>query len=403
MGMRGLAHALLCGTVLLSASSAMAMELHGRSSTQLQWFNNYFDDKQQVEIGQYLSASLTKIDADNKLSIEGYGRLTQDLKNGEGLQGRLYYLYANYRDLYDKVDLRLGRHFVNYSAGTALIDGAKVDLKNVGPVGFSVMGGRNVIYDLYNESTSSGDYVLGMSAYLYDFKDTDLDISWYHKMVNDQEALDIVGASFKQYLFNQIKLYGNTRYDVASEVFGEVLAGVSYFPLDNLILTAEWYQSYPTFDATSIYSVFAVNRYQEGVFKADYRINKMFSVNAGYTRQDYDEGTSNVYEIGTGIRPTDTLRLNLNYDFISGYDGNQHGAVVDAEYEAMKNLKLGAGFQYNVDKYDELTGEVIGRSYWGGARYQLNKTMSFNARIENNNNSHYKEDWRGRVAFNLDF
>jgi len=403
MGMRVLAHALICGTVLLSASSAMAMELHGRSSTQLQWFNNYFDDKKQVEIGQYLSASLTKIDADNKLSIEGYGRLTQDLKNGEGLQGRLYYLYANYRDLYDKVDLRLGRHFVNYSAGTALVDGAKVDLKNVGPVGFSVMGGRNVIYDLYNESTSSGDYVLGMSAYLYDFKDTDLDISWYHKMVDDEEALDIIGASFKQYLFNQIKLYGNTRYDVASEVFGELLAGVSYFPLDNLILTAEWYQSYPTFDATSIYSVFAVNRYQEGVFKADYRINKMFSVNAGYTRQDYDEGTSNVYEIGTGIRPMDTLRLNLNYDFISGYDGKQHGAVIDAEYEAMKDLKLGAGFQYNVDKYDELTGEVIGRSYWGGARYQLNKTMSFNARIENNNNSHYKEDWRGRVAFNLDF
>jgi hypothetical protein len=403
MGMRGIAQALLCGTVLLSASSAMAMEMHGRSSTQLQWFNNYFDDKKQVEIGQYLSASLTKIDADNKLSIEGYGRLTQDLKNGEGLQGRLYYLYANYRDLYDKVDLRLGRQFINYSAGTALIDGGKVDLKNVGPVGFSVMGGRNVIYDLYNESTSSGDYVLGMSAYLYDFKDTDLDISWYHKMVNDEEALDIVGASFKQYLFNQIKLYGNARYDLASEVFGELLAGVSYFPLENLILTAEWYQSYPTFDATSIYSVFAVNRYQEGVFKADYRINKMFSVNAGYTRQDYDEGTSNVYEIGTGIRPMDTLRLNLNYDFISGYDGKQHGAVIDAEYEAMKDLKLGAGFQYNVDKYDELTGEVIGRSYWGGARYQINKTMSFNARIENNNNSHYKEDWRGRVAFNLDF
>lgn len=403
MGMRGLAQALLCGTVLLSTSSALAMELHGRSSTQLQWFNNYLDNNKQVEIGQYLSASLTKIDPDNKLSIEGYGRFSQDLKNGEGLQGRLYYLYANYSNLYDKVDLRLGRHFINYSAGTALIDGGKVDLKNVGPVAFSVMGGRNVIYDLYNESTSSGDYVLGMSAYLYNFKDTDLDISWYHKMVNDEVAQDIVGASFKQYLFNQVKLYGNTRYDIASEVFGELLAGVSYFPLDNLILTAEWYQSYPTFDATSVYSVFAVNRYQEGVFKADYRINKMFSVNAGYTRQDYDEGTSNVYEIGTGIRPIDTLRLNLNYDFISGYDGKRHGAVVDVEYEAMKDLKLGAGFQYNVDKYDELTGEVIGRSYWGGARYKLNKTMSCSARIENNNNSYFKEDWRGRVAFNLDF
>jgi len=403
MGMRGILRTLACGTVLFSATSAWSIELHGRSSTQLQWFNNYFDNGRQVELGQYLSASATKLDAAGKLSIEGYGRLTQDIRNGEGLQGRIYYLYADYRDFLNKVDVRLGRQFVNYSAGSTLIDGAKVDVKDIGPIAFSVMGGRNIIYNLYNESTSSGDYAMGVSAYLYNLKNTDLELSWFHKMDNDDVALDIIGVSFKQYLFNSLKLYGNTRFDLASEVFGELLAGVSYFPVNNLILTAEWYQSYPMFDATSFYSVFAVNQYQEGVVKADYRINKMFSVNAGYTRQDYDDGTSNVYEIGAGFRPLDTLRLNLNYDFISGYDGKRHGAVVDAEYEPMKDLKLGAGFQYNVDKFDSLTGEVIGRSYWGGTKYQLNKTMSLNARIENNNNSHYKEDWRGRVAFNLDF
>lgn len=403
MGMKGILRTLACSTVLLSATSAWSVEFHGRSSTQLLWFNNYFDNNKQVELGQYLSASVTKLDAAGKLSIEGYGRLTQDIRNGEGLQGRVYYLYADYRDLFNKVDLRFGRQFVNYAAGSALIDGGKVDIKNIGPVAFSVMGGRNIVYDLYNESTHDGDFAVGVAAYLYNWKNTDLEVSWYHKLVDGDEAQDILGASFKQYLFNQIKLYGNTRYDLASEVFGEVLAGISYFPLDNLIFTAEWYQSYPMFDATSIYSVFAVNRYQEGVFKADYRINKMFSVNAGYTRQDYGEGASDVLEAGFGIRPIDTLRFNLNYDYISGYDGKRNGGNAEVEYEAIKNLKVGAGFQYNVDKYDAVTGEVIGRSYWGGAKYKLNKTMSLNARIENNVNSYYKEDWRGRVAFNVDF
>ncbi len=403
MSKKGILRTLVCSTVVLSATAAWSIEFHGRSSTQLQWFNNYFDNKKQVEIGQYLSASITKIDDAGKFSIEGYGRMTQDVRNDEGFQGRVYYLYANYRDLFNMVDVRLGRQYVNYSAGSALIDGAKIDVKNIGPVALSVMGGRNITYNLYNESTHEGDYAVGVSAYLYNMKDTDLEISWYHKLVKDDVAQDILGASFKQYLFNQLKLYGNTRYDLASEVFGELLAGVSYFPLDNLIFTAEWYQSYPMFDATSIYSVFAVNRYQEGVIKADYRINKMFSVNAGYTRQDYEEGASDVFEVGVGIRPLDTLRMNLNYDYISGYDGKRNGANVDVEYEALKDLKVAAGFQYNVDKYDALTGEVIGRSYWGGAKYQLNKTMSMNARIENNVNSFYKEDWRGRVAFNIDF
>lgn len=403
MGMKGIFRTLTCGTVLLSAVSAWSAELHGRSSTQLLWFNNYFNDKRQIEIGQYLSASVSKLDQAGKLSIEGYGRLTQDISNGEGLQGHLYYLYANYRDLNDKIDLRFGRQFVNYSAGSALIDGARIDVKNIGPIAFSLMGGRNVIYNLYDESTRGGDYAVGLAASLHDFKDTDLELSWYHKLVNDDVAQDIIGASFKQYLFNSVKIYGNARYDVASEAIGELLAGVSYFPLNTLILTAELYQSYPMFDATSIYSVFAVNQYKEGLLKADYRINKQFSVNAGYTYQDYDDGSSDVYEIGVGIRPIDTLRLNLNYDFISGYDGKRHGANLDAEYEAAKDLKLAAGFQYNVDKFDALTGEVIGRCYWGGAKYQLNKKMSANVRLENNINSHYKQDWRGRIAFNYDF
>ncbi|MDD2500862.1 MAG: hypothetical protein PHN92_08595 [Geobacter sp.] len=403
MGMKGILRMLACGTILCTAASAWSFEFHGRSSTQLQWFNNYFDNNKQVELGQYLSASLTKLDDAGKLSFEGYGRLTQDIRNGEGLQGRVYYLYANYKDLFNKVDIRLGRQFVNYSAGSSLIDGAKIDVKDIGPIALSVMGGRNITYNLYNESTHEGDYAVGVAAYLYNIKNTDLELSWYHKLIKDDVAQDILGASFKQYLFDKVKLYGNTRYDLASEVFGEVLAGASYFPLDNLIFTAEWYQSYPTFDATSIYSVFAVNRYQEALVKADYRINKMFSVNAGYTRQDYGEGDSDVVELGVGIRPMDTLRMNLNYDYVSGYDGKRNGCNADIEYEAVKDLKLGAGYQYNVAKYDATTGEVIGRSYWGGAKYKINKTMSFNARLENNVNTYFKEDWRGRVAFNIDF
>lgn len=107
MGMKGILRMLACGTILCTAASAWSFEFHGRSSTQLQWFNNYFDNNKQVELGQYLSASLTKLDDAGKLSFEGYGRLTQDIRNGEGLQGRVYYLYANYKDLFNKVDISL--------------------------------------------------------------------------------------------------------------------------------------------------------------------------------------------------------------------------------------------------------------------------------------------------------
>src|SRR5512137_2913565 len=95
---------LLCS--LLVATNSMAVEIHGRSSTQFLWFNDIFTEQSQLEIAQYLQIGITNIDKEGKFSIYGYGRGSQDLTNGNGLDGRLYYLYLDYRNLFDKVDIR---------------------------------------------------------------------------------------------------------------------------------------------------------------------------------------------------------------------------------------------------------------------------------------------------------
>lgn len=396
---------LLAGTaLLLSSTVAWSAEVHGRSSTQFLWFNNVFTENKQAEFAEYLNLSITNVDNDGKLSFQGYGRVTQDVRNGEGINGRLYYLYGDYRGLYDKVDIKLGRQFVNSAAGSALIDGGQIDVKNVGPVGFSVMGGHNVVFSLNGESGHEGDYVYGVSTYLTGVKNTDLELSWFRKLDRGDVARDILGASFKQFLFGNVKAYGNARFDLTSEVVNEALAGVKYFPTANLILTGEWYQSYPTFDTTSIYSVFAVNRYQEGVFRADYTINEMFAVNGGYSIQDYGQGSSaDVYEVGVRIKPIQQVTILLNYDKRQGYGGNLNGGTAEISYEPTKKIELAGGIQYDVIKRDPLTGEDFARKYWLGGKYKLTDKMSAAVRVEDDVNLNFKEDWQGRVVFNYDF
>ena len=403
MGIKWILRILAC-IPLLAASTAWSAEVHGRSSTQFQWFTNIFNDRKQAEFSEYLNLSISDVDKAGKLTFHGYGRATQDVQNGNGLNGRLYYLYADYRSLFDKVDIKLGRQFVNYAAGSALIDGGQIDLKNVGPLGFSVMGGRNVAFSLNGESGHEGDYTYGVSTYLVGVKNTDLELSWFRKLDQGDVARDILGASFKQFLFNNFKFYGNARFDLSSEVFNEVLAGVKYFPTANLILTGEWYQSYPTFDTTSIYSVFAVNRYQEGVFRVDYTINDMFAVNGGYSIQDYGDGAdANVYEIGVRIRPVTQVTIALNYDRRQGYGGNMNGGTAEVTYEPTKKLELAGGIQYDVIKRDTMTGEDYARRFWLGGKFKMTDKMSASVRVEDSVNINYKEDWQGRVAFNYDF
>ncbi len=395
---------MLAGTALLLASTvAWSAEIHGRSSTQFTWFNDIFTEKKQAEFGEYLSLSVNKIDSDNKLSFQGYGRLTQGILDKQDTNGRLYYLYGDYSNLFDKVDVRLGRQFVNYAAGSALIDGGKVELKNIGQMAFSVMGGRNVFFGLDSDATEGKDFVFGVAGYLAGHRNTDAEISYFMKFDKDGIARDQIGASFKQYLLNSLKVYGNTRFDLPSETFSDLLIGAKYFPIADLILTGEYYQSYPIFDSTSIFSVFAVSRYREGVFRADYTINDKISANIGYSRQDYEGADADVIEVGCRIRPIEHMNVALNYDRRNGYGGNLDGGIIEVTYEVTKQIEVAGSVHYDVYERDKVTAEETARKYWLGGKYKIKDNMSASVRVEDNVNARYDNDYSGRVAFNYDF
>lgn len=397
-------HLLMSALLLFSAATGWAAEIHGRSSTQFTSFTNEFNDGRQVELGEYLRVGITNIDSAGKFSIYGYGRATQDLNNGEGLNGRLYYLYGEYRELLDKADLRFGRQFVNITAGSAIIDGIQADLKNLGPVGFSIFGGRDVVFGLNGEIGSGWNTDLGMAAYLSGFKLTDAEVSWFRKWEKSDIARDILGASFKQYLLNNIRIYGSAKYDLTSEVFNEVQAGVKYYPLSNLIFTAEYYQSYPTFDTTSIFSVFAVNRYSEGVFNAEYIFNDRIAANIGYSREGYGDGAAaNVYHVGLRTRPIERLKLNMEYDKRTGFGGSFDGGSADADYEINRQVNVVGGISYDIFQRDTLTNEEIARRYWLGGKYRLADNLAVSARIQTDVNARFSHNTSGRATFDYDF
>lgn len=394
----------LTALIMLAAGTAWGAEINGRSSTQFLWYNSVFTEHRVIEAAEYLRVGITKIDPAGKLSFYGYGRGAQSIGADHDATARLYYLYADYRDLFDKVDMRLGRQFVYNAAGNAIIDGLQVDLKNIGPVGFTAFGGRDVVFGLNGEIGYSWNSDLGISAYLTGLKKTDAEISWLRKWDKSEAARDIIGGSFKQYLFGLAKIYGNARYDLFSEAVTEGQAGLKIFPTADLIFTGEYYQSYPIFDATSIYSVFAVDRYREGLFRADYTLSEILSVNLGYNRQYYGEGAvANLYHVGATVTPIKHLKVNLEYDNRTGYYGDTNGFICDADYEINKSAQIAGGITYDVYQRDVLTNDEIARRYWLGGKYRLAKNMALSGRIQNDVNARYSENVSGRLAFDIDF
>jgi hypothetical protein len=61
----------------------------------------------------------------------------------------------NYPIPEDRGDVCLGRQFVAVGAGSGTIDGARIDVRNVGPVAFSLFGGYDVRFAESSDRTTT--------------------------------------------------------------------------------------------------------------------------------------------------------------------------------------------------------------------------------------------------------
>ncbi|MDO8786101.1 MAG: hypothetical protein Q7J12_07785 [Syntrophales bacterium] len=389
----------LAGVPLLSH----AAEVKVTSSTQYLWYEDILADQTERDVAEYLRVNVTKLDKEGKLNIYGYGRADKEVSTSQDFQGRLYYLYVDYRDaLKEHLDLRAGRTYVNAAAVSGTIDGLHLDFKNLGPVGITLFGGRNVIFDDKRDTGTRGDALTGMSVYLDTIKNTHIELSYGRKYSDSEWAQENVGLDFSTTPFTIVNIYGRFKYDIFAEAYNEVQFGTKLSLLKDLVLRCEYYQSYPTFDTISIYSAFAVDEYKEKSLAAEYQITDNYRFNIRYAREDFgDDTNADVYEVGFLANPVKDLTLNATYEKRNGYAGQLSGFRVHGEYKIHKAIIL-AGIDYD-DFRREDSREGIAKKYWGGVNYELNKMVSAVIRVEDNENFNYDNSYQGLAAINVNF
>ena len=391
--------------LLLGAVSppARAVTLGGKSSTQALWFSDEFG-KDHLDLAQYVRATAGKLDAGNTMQVTGYGRLWGDVKEGGGVDARLYYLYLDKRELVKQTDVRVGRQFFFVSAGSGIVDGARIDTRIAGPVMFTIVGGHNVVFDTTGESTGRGAAAAAIQASLTNIPDGHLDLSYYTTYDEHDLAKQLVGLSGSKRFGKYGELYTQLRYDILSEVFGEVQFGArsAYFP--KLSLSAEYFRSIPVFDATSIYSVFAVERFEELLLRADYALTPKVTLNGEYRNEDYTHGdTANAGELGVRYRPADGLSVYGAGIWRVGTGGNLAGFELSGDMVFRKDYLLVAGVQHDSFRRELMTDYDDATRFWVGCDAKLRKNVVLSGRFEDTVSDQYSKDIRVRLALNVGF
>lgn len=399
--------------VLLGPAPAWSAEVRFQSSTQYLWYTDPFTDKNEKDLVQHLKFAAPRIDNTGRFTAAGYGRVFRQfgstgdraLGDSEDVVGRLYFLYINYALPEERGDIRMGRQFVSVGAGSGTVDGVRLEVRKLGPVTISAFGGYDVRFAETADATKSGNLLLGLSAGGSFFTGNNVEVSFLRKYDRSDIIREMAGLHLDQRAFGKVKGYADLRYDLMHEAYAEFLAGVKAFPFARTItLTAEYYSSYPTFDADTIYTAFAVTRYREFLGRADWIVNPELALYGSYTRADYDGPAADIGTVGVRARPkkVEGLGINASLDLRHGYPGNLTGFRIFADY-AYKKALLAGGVSYDDFQRDSMAEGFKAKKYWAGGFCRIRENISAKLRVEDSVTRRYRHEYQGRASLDLSF
>jgi hypothetical protein len=403
---------LICAAVVWlacwPAGAAQAASVSGRASTVVEWFDDANEDT-AVPLYQYLQLNVRDMGGKG-YTFSGYGRLGDDLKNEVDAKSRLYYAFIEKKGfLTEALDMRLGRQFISVTAGASLMDGLKLDYRFAKRYKLSLFGGGDVTY---YEGYNAQDVIVGGELSGRFLDGLDLGLSYVQKLDSGNMSHELFGLDVEWDIRKALYLYSETQYDYLSDRVSYFLGGAKYHLSEDWTARVEYLYSLPVFSASSIFSVFAVEEYEEVMGELTYNSAPGWRTFGRYTREIYQEfADANVYEAGVEKIRTERFAGYLTGVYRDDADGQDlKGFKIYGS--CLFNRYLQAGIGANVDVLERQLNffndesdadETTAKRYWADATVFVNKKVNVQAKVERVESDLWDHYNRGRVRLNILF
>lgn len=404
---------LLLGSALFGLASSLAIPaqaatVSGRASTVLEWYDDPEEDT-ALPVYQYLQLNVRDLAPGYHFKL--YGRLGDDLNDEDSdAKSELYYAYLEKKNLVQGLDFRLGRQFIATTAGASLMDGLALDYTFLKDYKLKLFGGGDVTYyEGYNVKDVIAGVELGGT-----FFDDSLDVagSYLQKWDGGLLAQELVGFDASLDLDGKLWLYNESQWDILSERLSYELVGAKYRFESPFTLRAEYLYSLPVFSSTSIYSVFAVEEYEEAMVEATWMVQPGVQTFLRVTREFYDEfDDANVFELGVEKLATGSCSGYLVGTVRRDDDGqNMHGIKAYGSYRFLSQLQAGLGvsadvLEREIDYFDTDVDadETTQNRFWADVLWKVTDKINVEGKVERVESDLWDYYNRGRVRLNILF
>jgi hypothetical protein len=397
----------LVGSLYGLAAPVQAASVSGRASTVLEWYDDAGEDT-ALPVYQYLQLNVRDLAPGYHFKM--YGRLGDDLNDEvSDAKSRLYYAYLEKKNLVNGLDFRLGRQFISTTAGASLMDGLALDYRFLDNYKLKFFGGGDVTY---YEGYNVKDVIAGVELGGRFYDNLDVAASYLQKWDGGLLAQELAGFDFSFDLAGRLYVYNESQWDILSERLSYELVGAKYRFETPVTLRLEYLYSLPVFSSTSIYSVFAVEEYEELMAEATWMVRPGLQTFLRVTREFYEEfDDASVFEFGV-----EKLRTGKFYGYVTGTlrkddDGQDlEGFKVYANYRFFKQLRVGLGAnvdvlerEINYFETDAEADETTSKRYWADVTWNLTDKISLEGKVERVESDLWDYYNRGRVRLNILF
>lgn len=365
----------------------------------------------------------------NKWTLSTSVQTDEDVvkKNGRGFSYRFYDAYLKGSNLFNVLDLKLGRQYVSGGSGRGTIDGAHFKLKFGERKEYQVIGFGGYLtplaYDFegYNKKLTE-NFLAGGQFLYYGVKDLSVGLSYANKQravdpywtirpdenFNQKDVLIETESRAEQYggldltyrIMKKHNLYGRAYYDFNKKKFYKGEFNGIFALNDKIKFSVGYFYKEPQLSVNTIFWVFNYQKYQEIQSGLDYTtkiLGKDVNIYGRFGGVIYEKDNSLKFQLGLS-----GASYGLGITKYTGYAGESEGAFAYYNCDLVKTkLALTSSLnysRYNLGNYSTDKVDVFGGTL--GFTYRPVSRFSIDAQGQFMTNEIYKFDTRFLLGVN---
>ncbi|MGB9697151.1 MAG: hypothetical protein ACP5P3_02805 [Ignavibacteria bacterium] len=343
-------------------------------------------------------------------------------KIGRGFGYRFYSLYLKGSNLFNVLDLKLGRQYLSAGTGRGTIDGLYFKLKLGQNKEYQVVGYGGELtplsYEIEKYPSLKDNYTFGGQFIYYGIRDLMLSLSYTNKhrkpisyyalrldsLFNTREVLvetdspadQLAGFDFNYALFGKHNIYGRAYYDINTNRFLKGELNVGAVITDRIRASAGYIYREPQISYNSLFWVFTHKQSQEVELGVDYTFPNNINIFGRLSEVIYQNDNSAKLVIGFN-HPS----FGFSFSKYFKYAGEADGFYGYLSQEVIKS-KLSVNGSINYSRYALGEYATEKQTVFGGTlgiTYRPLPSISIDAQGQIVTNPDYDYDSRFLVGF----